>query len=269
MSETPVAADEELVRFLAAPVPRPMPASLKTDALREASSGMLVLIGVIFLGMGLFFMKVFLPWRQMDEWRLSASQPTVGQGRIVVVGRTNISINKRRVMRYAFEFKTAQGEGMNGECFTTGQKWSVGDSVRVRYDGVEPALACPEGARLSQGSLGGAFVLIFPIVGGGLILWVIRSRKRTLWIMQNGTLGDFQVTAIEPTRVEINKQPQFKIILQRIDQRDAQPHEVRWYKPELLTFARERQKNGQAVFGLFDPAKPKKVLLPEAWSARG
>jgi hypothetical protein len=87
--------------------------------------------------------------------------------------------------------------------------------------------------------------------------------------MQNGTLGDFQVTAIEPTRVEINKQPQFKIILQRIDQRDAQPHEVRWYKPELLTFARERQKNGQAVFGLFDPAKPKKVLLPEAWSARG
>lgn len=269
MSEIPAATDEELVRFLAAPVPRVVPVSLKRDALREASSGMLVLMGVIFLGMGLFFVKVFLPWRQMDEWRLSASQPAVEQGRIVVVGRTTISINKRRVMRYAFEFKTARGEGINGECFTTGQKWSVGDSVKVRYDGAEPALACPEGARLSQGSLGGAFVLIFPIVGGGLIFWVVRSRKRTLWIMQNGTLGDFRVTAIEPTRVTINKQPQFKITLQRVDQADAAPHEVRWYKPELVAFARERQKNGQAVFGLFDPAKPKKVLLPEAWAARG
>jgi len=101
------------------------------------------------------------------------------------------------------------------------------------------------------------------------VFWVIRSRKRTRWLLQNGALGDFRVTGIKPTNVTINKQQQFKVTLQRLDQADAEQHEVRWYKPALLAFARERQQNGQAIFGLFDPAKPKKVLLPEAWSARG
>lgn len=268
MSETPAAADEELVRFLAAPAPRLIPTTLRKDALRESGSLARVGFGAIFLAMGLFFVSVFLPWRQLDEWRLGAGHYELAQGRIISVEKTNMTMNKVRVMRHGFEFKPAQSETVRGECFTTGRRWTAGSVVRVRYSPAEPALACPEGARLSQGSLGSAFVLIFPIVGGGIIFWVVRSRRRMLWIMQNGTLGDFRVTAIEPTAVTINKQQQFKITLRRLDLADAQPHEVHWYKPELLTFARERQKNGQAVFGLFDPAKPKKLLLPEAWSAR-
>ncbi len=269
MSETPLSADEELVRFLSAPAPRPVPATLKKAALRDSAPLSLAIFGAVFLTMGLFFAKVFLPWRQGDEWRLAASHPALAHGRIVSVGKTNMSINKAQVMRYGFDFTPAQAASVHGECFTTGKRWSEGAAVNVRYSPTEPALACPEGARLSQGSLGSAFVLVFPLVGGGLVFWVIRSRKRTLWVLQNGALGDFRVTAIEPTNVTINKLPQFKVTLQRLDQPDAQPHEVRWYKPALLTFARERQQNGQAVFGLFDPAKPKKVLLPEAWSARG
>ena len=117
--------------------------------------------------------------------------------------------------------------------------------------------------------MGSAVVLIFPLVGGGIIFWVIHARRRMLWLLTNGTLGDFRVTGIEPTSVTINKQPQFKITLQRLDQADAAPHEVRWYQPALLTFARERQANGQAVFGLFDPAKSKRVILPEALMQAG
>jgi hypothetical protein len=269
MSETPVAADEELVRFLAAPVPRVIPAILRRAARREAGSFGLLFFGAVFLAMGLFFTKIFLPWKQLDEWRLAASRPAVAQGQITSVEKTNMSINDEQVMRYGFEFAAARGGLVRGECFTTGRRWSPGDAVKVRYDAIKPALACPAGARLSEGSLESAFVLVFPLVGGGIIGWGIYARRRMLWVMKNGALGDFRVTAIEPTRVEINEQPQFKITLQRIDQAVAQPHEVRWSKPELLAFARERQKNGQAVFGLFDPAKPKKVLLPEAWMGPG
>ncbi|MFA6285778.1 MAG: DUF3592 domain-containing protein [Opitutaceae bacterium] len=269
MSETPVAVDEELVRFLAAPAPRVVPTTLRQAALRDSGSLLLALFGAIFLTMGLFFANAFLPWRQLDEWRLAASQPLSAQGRIISVDKTNMSINKAQVMRYGFKFQTARAETIRGDCFTTGRRWSEGSAVSVRYNPAEPALACPEGARLSQGGLGGAFVLIFPLVGGGIIFWVIRSRKRTVWLLQNGTLGDFRVTGIEATNVTINRQQQFKVTLQRIDQADGQPHEARWHKPALLAFARERQKNGQTVFGLFDPAKPKKVLMPEAWSARG
>ena len=269
MSEMPLSVDEELVRFLSAPAPRVVPSALKRAALRDAGSMALAFFGVIFLTMGLFFANVFLPWRQVAEWRLAASHPVSAQGRIVSVEKTNMSINKAKVMRYGFEFNPAQGSRVSGECFTTGQRWSAGAVVNMRYSPVEPALACPEGARLSQGSLSSAFVLIFPLVGGGIVFWVVRARLRTLWLLKNGTLGDFRVTGIESTAVTINKQQQFKITLQRLDQADAEPHEVRWYQPALLSFARERQKSGQAVFGLFDPAKPKKVLLPEAWTTRG
>ena len=268
MSETPLTADEDMVKFLSAPAPRMVPGALRRAALRDSGSLALAFFGAIFLTMGLFFAIMFLPWRQADEWRLAASHPLSAQGRIVSAEKTNMSINKVHVMRYVFKFKTAQAETISGECFTTGRRWSEGSVVNVRYSPSEPALACPEGARLSQGSLGSAFVLIFPLVGGGIIVWVVRARRRTLWMLQHGTLGDFRVTGIEPTSVTINKQQQYKVTLQRLDQADAAPHEVRWYKPELLAFARERQKSGQAVFGLFDPAKPKKVLLPEAWSGR-
>ena len=269
MSAQPLAADEELVRFLSASAPRPVPPMLRRAALRSAGSLGLAIFGAVFLTMGLLFAKLFLPWRQADEWRLAASHPLSAQGRIVSVDKTNMSINKTQVMRYGFECTATQGAPVHGECFTTGRRWSAGSVVNVRYSPAEPALACPEGARLSQGSMGSAFVLIFPLVGGGIIFWVIHARRRMLWLLTNGTLGDFRVMAIEPTRVEINKQPQFKITLQRLDQADAAPHEVRWYQPALLAFARERQANGQAVFGLFDPAKSKRVILPEALMQAG
>ena len=269
MSETSLAADEELVRFLSASTPRTVPPMLRRTALRNVAPLALAISGVVFLTMGLLFAMLFLPWRQADEWWLAASQPTSTQGRIISVDNTNMSINETEVMRYGFEFTATQGALVHGECFTTGRRWSAGSVVNVRYSPTEPALACPEGARLSQGSMGSAVVLIFPLVGGGIIFWVIHARRRMLWLLTNGTLGDFRVTGIEPTSVTINKQPQFKITLQRLDQADAAPHEVRWYQPALLAFARERQANGQAVFGLFDPAKSKRVILPEALMQAG
>lgn len=265
MSEAPLLADDELVRFLSAPPPRVVPRKLKNAAMRDAGSWALILFGAVFLTMGLLFATVLLPWRQMDEWRLAASDPAVAKGRILSVEKTHMSINKASVMRYDFEFTTGSGVPIRGECFTTGRKWSQGAAVNVHYDAAEPALACPAGARLSEGDLGSSFVLIFPLVGGGIIFWVVRARRRAMWVLVNGTLGDFRVTGITPTAATINKQQQFKVALQRLDQADAEPHEVRWHQPALLAFARERQQGGQAVFGLFDPAKPKTVLLPEAW----
>ena len=77
-----------------------------------------------------------------------------------------MSINKTTVMRNAFEYSPPQAlEAMRGECFTTGARWEVGDTVTVRYRPEDPTLACVEGARLSEGNWAMAFVLIFPLVG--------------------------------------------------------------------------------------------------------
>ena len=268
MSETPLSADEELVRFLAAPVPRPLPEALGKAALKANASLGGVMLGIFLFLFGSVFVYAFFPWRLADEWRLAGAGAQEVAGRIVSVKSARMTINGQQVMRYGFEFVDAQGGSVNGECFTSGRVWSPGAEVLVRYLPTKPALSCPLGARLSKGSRGLAFMVLFPLAGLGVAAWRMHARKRTRWVMQNGTLGDFRVTTIKATGVEINKLPQFKITLQRLDQADAEPHEVRWYKPELLAFARERLASGQAVFGLFDPAKPKKVLLPEAWSAR-
>lgn len=269
MSETPPAADEELIRFLSAPVPRVVPSSIRRVALKAHASLAGVFMGVLLILFGSAFVWLFLPWRQADEWRLAASDPVRTQGRILSEMPTHMSINHQPVMEYAFQFKPAQGPEITGECFTTGKRWQTGATITVRYAPKNPALACPEGARLSEGSLGGSFVVLFPLAGAIVAGWAVRARRRTCWLLENGALGDFRVTAIETTGTEINNHAQFKISLQRLDQADAKPHEVRWYKPALVAFARERKQSDQAVFGLFDPANPKRVLLPEAWSALG
>ena len=269
MSETPPAADDELIRFLSASAPRVVPVSIKHGALKAHASRTGVFVGVFLILFGSIFVWLFLPWRQADEWRLAASDPARTPGHITGVEPTHMSINHQRVMAYTFRFKPAQGPEITGACFTTGKRWQTGATIMVRYAPGNPALACPEGARLSESSLGASFVLLFPLAGVVVAVWTVRARRRTCWLLENGTLGDFRVTTIEATGTKINNHTQFKISLQRLDQTDAKPHEVRWYKPALVAFARERQESGQAVFGLFDPAKPKKVLLPEAWSASG
>ena len=278
MSETPLAADEELVRFLSAPAPRMVPAAIRRGALRERGPLRMFFIGALILAIGMVFAKFFLPWRQLDEWRLAANHPAAADGIIVSAEEANARINGTQVMRYDFKFTPAgQRAPVFGECFTTGRRWTTGNRVRVNYDPDKPGLACVVGARLSESPLIAAVVLIFPLIGATLIVSSFWLRFRTLWLLRNGTLGDFRVAAIEPILVKVKGQMQpwmvynnirYKITLRRIDQSDAKPHEVRWWQPKLVAFVRERQASGRAVFGLFDPAKPKKVLLPEAWGLK-
>ena len=269
MGQNAALDNETVVRFLSAPVPRQVPAPLRRAALSQAAPLGLLLFGAVFLLAGIFFSGLFLPWRQLDQWRLDAGPSEVSRGRIVSVERTGLSINKQTVMRYGFEFTSTVGEPMRGACFTTGRRWTEGEPVNVRYLAVDPALACPQGARLSQASLASSFVVLFPLAGGAILIWTVRSRRRVDWLLRQGMLAEFRVEAIDPTRVSVNNLPQFKVRLVRVDAPDAKPHEVRWHQVAILDFLRARKESGHALFGLIDPAKPNKILLPETWPARG
>ena len=68
-----------------------------------------------------------------------------------------------------------------------------------------------------------------------------------------------------PAHVRINQQQQFKITLRRVDGVDASEHTLRWHQPNRLELVNRRKENGQAIFGLFDPLKPSRIVLPELW----
>lgn len=268
MSQGSSFADEEFVRFLAQPVPRQIPASIRKPALKQAAPLVGLIMGGFFMLFGLFFVSVFFPKRIVDELRLSRGETETVAARVVAEEKTRMTVNKTRVMCYTFELTTLDGRRIGGECFTTGHRWSVGKTVPAHYLKAKPEIVCLEGARLSEGTLAaGGIVLIFPVIGAGFVVGLLISRYRMVSLLRSGPLGDFRVTAIETTSVRINRMQQYRITFQRIDDAsDTAIRTVKWHHPQWVGFARERMRTGQAVFGLFDPKRLKRIVLPEIWS---
>lgn len=268
MSNPSAFADEEMVRFLAAPAPRAIPARLRKTALRETAPFGAGLFGFMFMLVGLGFAAVFFPTRQIDQWRLErgvAPEVMEARGRIVSAENTNLSINNVKVRVYRFEFTVPDGRRMEGECYTTGRRWSEGASVTVRYAADDPSLAVARGGRLGKTGWASGFVLLFPVAGALIFAWWVRARRRVVKLLIHGQLGDFVVVSVEPTSVSINKQPQFKITLKRVDAGEGETHTLRWHQPERLRWVNSRKTGGQAVFGLYDAGKPGRIVLPELW----
>lgn len=265
MDDPSAFADEDLVKFLAAPVPREIPPWLRKAALRDAAAFSGLLFGLVFFVMGVVFSATFFPRRQLDQWRLERGESREVPGIIVSSEDTNLSINKRKVRAYAFEFTGPDGRKITGECFTTGRRWQATSGVTVVYAVNEPVLACVKGARLGKTGLAGGFVLLFPLIGAGIVAWWVRARRRTVHLLTYGQLGDFTVVSVESTSVQINKQRQFKITLRRIDGDAPSEHTVRWHQPNRLELVNRRKESGQAIFGLFDPRKRGQIVLPELW----
>lgn len=265
--------DEELAALLAASPPRRVPSALKKAALRQASTFVLIIFGGVFALFGSFFVVVFFPVHFLSDWRLSASGTTRVselestkplEGTVTLVDETNMRINDTRVWSYDFEYAVA-GSTYRGRCYTTGHRWSAGDRVSIEHLPREPSLARIAGSRLSEGGAVGFVVLIFPLVGLCIAGAGIRARRKTAWLLHHGRLGEARVQGVEATNTKVNGRRVFKITLQ-LDGAGARQQEaaVRTTSSELIWFASTRRESGEPVYILYDPNKPRRLLLPEA-----
>lgn len=255
--------DEQLAAALALPPPRKLPREVRRSALRQAAPLSFAVFGLLFGGFGVLFVWIFFPWHINRDWQLMQPDTLHGNGTILAVADTRLSINKTKIAVYAFEFRTTSGTVRRGECFTTGRLWKPGELVQVLYREEAPSIACPVGGRLSATGVGSIFVAIFPIGGAALVAWVFISRHRILNIFRNGQVLEAFITDIEHTQTMVNDYPLFKITFERADIPHASPIILRRWKPKVVAFLQVRQQTKQPVFLLSDPRKPTNYLLPE------
>ena len=171
-----------------------------------------VLLSLIFGGFGMVFVVFFFPWNFVSEIELGLGGNAIS-GDVLNVHQTSMSVNKTKVVDYEFGFTTADNVRHTALCYTTGWRWQPGASVAVRYLPRDPGVACIDGARLSEAGWAAAFVLIFPLMGFGLVGWTIRSRGRLGQLLRTGEVVEFDVTGVITTDMRINNQTVYKIMV--------------------------------------------------------
>jgi Protein of unknown function (DUF3592) len=254
----------DVAQLLANSAPRQIPVHFAKAVSGGRSSWFFPLFGLAFGGFGMLFVVVFFPWRFMDDLRLDSDSARITRGTITEVLTTGMSINERRVMEYIFRYSSGDGQSRNGHCFTTGQQWQSNAEVTVRYLPTKPDIACIEGARLNEGSWGVAFVLVFPLVGAGLIGWFVANRRNTRRLLREGIVAEVDVISVERTNTQMNDEYVYKIVIASPDLQNSQSITVKRVDRRYIDLAQKRVKDKQPVYILYDPRNPRRVIFPEA-----
>jgi len=263
--------DELLAELAGSPPPRRVSAALRKKALRGAVPLLVLLLALVFAGVGLLAAYFVFPWNFYQDWQLRAADAGESQARVMAVTKTTMSEGGSKntpgtpVMQYDFDFYTASGATVHAQCYTTGPRWDTGAVVMARYRPENPTVACLEGARRSESDLGGVITLLFPITGGVIAGWVIFSRRRALAVLANGQVAKALVTDLTPTNMKINQQPVYKVTLLCVDPPALEPLILRKYQPAVIALLQERMQSQLPVLVIYRPQKPKPVLLPETW----
>ncbi|HHM21103.1 MAG TPA: DUF3592 domain-containing protein [Bacteroidetes bacterium] len=171
---------------------------------------MTVLFGGAFQTMGwfFFFMGSIFTWifvgasevkycfDQTDDWLNET-------GVVLSSEPSNFSENETRIYRILTTYEV-NGETHLTKNYTTGQRYSGGEKVRVRYDGLHPENAFVNGTKRAPFNSWVAFVLVFPIIGLTFILFSLRKNLRSLKLLVNGTFTRGLLVSKTATSTRVN-----------------------------------------------------------------
>jgi hypothetical protein len=268
------ASQEELARFLAAPVPRTLTRGIK----HAAVGGVPAFINTFLFGAFLFciaslFASIFTPKNILDDWALEKRGISIHGATVVKVEETNFAEGRqafaKTIYRFIFAFRTQNGEAVTAECFFKGAAWTENQRVSVRYLPENPKVAHIIGARRDKFSgFFGVFPLVLSTLGLGIMFIPLWNRRRRLRLLVNGKIKDFKILSQEATSASVNEARVYKITLQAKDLLSSPPVVIKTHEAREIRFLADREKRGEYVFGLFDPSKPKRIFLPEAWTIK-
>ena len=194
---------------LAAP-PRKVPLPLRGQVL---FGGFLSQFGWLWFGFSMIFVWAFGSLTSISGLYFTLGSPEIASGVISAVEDTNASENDTTVYANHYTFRVEQLEAeYQGVSYTTGQRFSVGETIEIEYlDGN------PDVSRI-QGTRSGVFdpwvllvVGIFPLIGLIFIVLSLILGFKANYLLAYGNVGLGILRTKEPTNTTVNGQRVYKL----------------------------------------------------------
>lgn len=250
----------ELRQLIRRPAPRQLSPFLRKHVSRGSGHRFMMLFGFVFAAFGSVFCVIFLPWKLLDEFTLDKAPPLFVDGRVTHAEKSNMSINEVPVWKYKAKFTDGSHE-MTSVGYTTGRSFAEGDEVSVRVHPQKPDLHCPEGMRMSKGSPGSSFVLLFPLLGFSVMVAPWFTGRQRLRLYENGSVADVQVLSVRETKMFVNDRRvvQFTVKFPHLPE-TMKVNKSNYEEVHALRNSYETQK---PLHVLYDPKKPKRFVIVE------
>lgn len=217
------------------------------------------LFGWAFLTVGSVGAWVFLPNSDQGWLTMRGPKATVA-GVVTDAEETQFSIGGSEhhrgtpVYRYEFTY-SVNGESYNGVSFQTGSCGrEPGQFVQVEYLQARPDRARVVGMRAAPMPPYLLWVLIFPLIGGGLAFYQWRSGLRTIALLRHGHVALGTRLSTHRTNVQINNQTVYRVRFS-FQAETGQRHET-----EVRTLNPQALEDDAAELLLYDPVKPERAV---------
>jgi hypothetical protein len=171
--------------------------------------------GWFFFGFGMIFFWLFVCRADLTSWYRFGGRLETAPGRVAGSSDTGATAGGSKhhrgtpIYKNKFSFLVDDRE-YHGASYATGYKLPAGSAVTVEYAPGQPRLARIQGMRTNVFGPGVLFVLIFPLIGLGIISFGLASGVRACRLLAHGVPTSAKLLFKEPTNMSVNRRTVYK-----------------------------------------------------------
>lgn len=183
--------------FIDSPVPRAVPAGYAAVARSQSGGWIGIIIGVVFLGVGLGILVMRFPLKAViSDYRFGPGVRLDAPGEITVARRSRNKSGSVTSSHYTFRYQNGDG-WVYGDCYRNGGDWAVGRKGPVEALPSDPSVVRLVGSRLTPGEPGDIFIALIFAGFGGWSLWnVLRLQKLYLRMLAEGDVVEIAIVRV-------------------------------------------------------------------------
>ena len=175
--------------------------------------------GAFFFFFGLAFARIFVPAADLggglsDDVARIQAELTDAESTNYAEGSDPGTPIWRIHYRYSVDGLPYEGSSY----VTASAKPTTGGRIQIDYERTAPAESVAVGGRRKPFGPSVLFVLLFPLVGGGLIFFMWRRAGRRIDLLRNGILTDALIKGREATNMVVNNRPVYRLDLEFVDE---------------------------------------------------